>query len=381
LILRILVATDQWFPAFTGGAARFAAEQAAQLAAAGHEVHVLAPEGMDLPHPLQRAGSIKRLGLPSTFADPVATFVAARAARGTRFDVVLAHQVTTAYGSTRALAGTPLVFVFHASAAREAQLRGTGGSKREQLKTAVLRRVLAWLERRVAASAAAIVPLSEYSNRLLAEDHATAGGRIERLSGAVDTSFFCPEEPDLLDPQPSLLVVRRLEDGLGVEQALEAVAELTAEGPLAVNLAGDGPAAARLKAHAHDLGLGETVKFLGNVPSSELVAWYRRSHAVLIPPAPHEGFGLAALEALACARPAVGHGGALSTLLGDLDESLVAKNGSPAALATAVRQALGLAGDPAFRDRCRAYAVENFSWSSVVPRWNALLEQVAGPSG
>lgn len=340
---------------------------------------MLAPGGMDIPHPLQRAGSINRLGLPATFADPVATFVAARAARRTRFDVVLAHQVTTAYGCARALAGTPLVFVFHASAAREARVRGTVGGKREWLKAAVLARVLAWLEHRVAASAAAIVPLSEYSNRLLAEDQPTAGGRIERLSGAVDTSVFRPEEPDVLDPQPSLLVVRRLEDGLGVEQALEAVAELAADGPLVVNVAGDGPAAARLKARARDLGLGDTVRFLGNVPSSELVAWYRRSHAVLIPPAPHEGFGLAALEALACARPAVGHGGALSALLGNLDESLVATDGSPQALAAAVRRALGLAGDPAFRGRCRAYALENFSWSRVVPRWNALLEQVAGP--
>jgi alpha-1,6-mannosyltransferase len=174
--------------------------------------------------------------------------------------------------------------------------------------------------------------------------------------------------------------VRRLEDGLGVEQALDAVAELTADGPLEVQVAGDGPAAGRLKARARDLGLGSTVRFLGNVPSSDLVTWYRRSHAVLIPPAPHEGFGLAALEALACARPAVGRGGALATLLGDLDESLVASDDSAQALAAAVRRALDLADDPAFRSRCRAYAQENFSWSSAVPRWNALLEQVAGPS-
>jgi glycosyltransferase involved in cell wall biosynthesis len=340
---------------------------------------VLAPRGTDLPQPLQLAGSINRLGLPATFADPVATFFAARAARRTQFDVVLAHQVTTAYGCVKALAGTPLVFVFHASAAREARVRGTGGRKREHAKAKVLGRVLAGLERRVAASAAAIVPLSEYSNRLLVEDHPAAGAKIERLSGAVDTTFFRPEERDVLDPQPSLLIVRRLEDGLGVEQALEAVAELAAEGPLAVNVAGDGPAAPRLKAQARDLGLGDTVRFLGNVTSSELVAWYRRSHAVLIPPAPHEGFGLAALEALACARPAVGHGGALSALLGGFDEALVATDGSPQALATAVRRALGLADDPAFRDRCRAYALENFSWSSAVPRWNAVLDQVAGP--
>ena len=321
-------------------------------------------------------GSINRRGLPATFADPVVTFAAARAVRRMRFDVVVAHQVTTAYGCLRALPKTPLVFVFHASAAREARIRGSVGGRRKRLKAAVLAHALAWLERRVAASAAAIVPLSEYSNRLFAEDHPTESRRIERLSGAVDTSFFHPEEPDVLDPQPSLLVVRRLEDGLGIEQALEAVAALAADGQLTVNIAGDGPAGARLKAQALALGLEDKVRFLGNVPSAKLVDWYRRSHAVLIPPAPHEGFGLAALEALACARPAVGHGGALSTLLGDLDESLVAADRSPQALVAAVQRALALATKPAFRERCRAYAVDRYSWTSSVPRWNALLDHV-----
>jgi glycosyltransferase involved in cell wall biosynthesis len=370
--VRILVATDQWFPNYKGGAARFAADHAACLAGAGHEVHVLAPRGADLPPGLHAARSIPKTFLPRTLVDPIGTFVAARRERARAFDVVVAHQVTTGYGSLRALPRTPLVFVFHASAAREARLRGAG------LKDAALARLLARLERSVVGAAAAIIPLSAYSRGLLEADHAEAAGKIVTLSGAVDTSFFRPADPDRLESTPTLLIVRRLEEGVGIEQALRAIALLAGDGPLEVAFAGAGPAAGRMQALAAQLGLAGTVTFLGSVTSEQLLEQYRRAHAVLIPPAPHEGFGLAAVEALACARPAVGTGGALTSVLGGLDASLLATDSSPAALADAVRRALTLSRDAEFRTRCRTYAVENFGWQRAGARWDELLHRIAG---
>jgi len=370
--VRILVATDRWFPDYKGGAARFAADHAAALAANGHDVHVLAPRGADLPPGLHAAGSIPQTRLPRTLVDPVGTFVAARKQRPSAFDVMVAHQVTTAYGCLRALPGTPLVHVFHASAAREAQLRSSG------MRDAALAGLLGRLERAVVGRAAAIVPLSAYSRSLLDADHPRAEKKIVMLSGAVDTSFFRPADPDAPESPPVLVIVRRLEEGVGIEEALHAVALLAGDGPLEVAFAGDGPAAGRMRALAEQLGLADTVVFLGSVGAGVLLQWYRRAHAVLIPPAPHEGFGLAAVEALACARPAVGTGGALATVLGGLDTSLVAADRSAGALADAVRRAFVLYGDTEFRKRCRAYAVENFSWSSAGARWDELLHRVAG---
>jgi hypothetical protein len=162
--VRILVATDQWFPNDAGGAARFATEQAVHLAAAGHDVHVLAPRGIHLPPPLRSAGAIPRLRLPNTLVDPIATLAAARAHRGTAFDVVIAHQVTTAYGCLRALPRTPLVLVFHASAAREARLRAAGSGAPGKAKAAVLARLLTQLERTAVGSPKTTPPLGARSS-------------------------------------------------------------------------------------------------------------------------------------------------------------------------------------------------------------------------
>jgi len=376
--VRILVASDQWFPEYAGGAARFATELAAQLTGAGHDVRAIVPRGTQEHLPVRNTATIPRTRLPATLVDPAATFATALALRREAFDVVLAHQVTTAYGCAHALRHTPLVLVYHASAPREARLHAADTTGTRRLTGDVLARVLARLEHGAVAAASAIVPLSDYSRGLVEGDYPSARSKVHALAGAVDTTHFRPAEPDQLLSPPLLLIVRRLEAGLGVEQALEAVALLARDAPLEVKFAGWGRDARSLQERSADLGLDGTVTFLGKVSSADLVKWYRRSHVVLIPPAPHEGFGLAALEALACARPAVGTGGALPQLLGNLDKALVAEDDSPSALADAVRKAFRLASDDAFRRRCRDYAVDNFGWATATRDWDALLSRVAG---
>jgi len=111
--MRILVATDQWFPDVLGGAARVAAESARQLAAHGHEIVVLAPAGPepaveDTPVVIHRV--LKRSALPQTLTDVFSTRRAARSAGG-GFDLLLAHQTTTALGLAAAFPDTPLALV------------------------------------------------------------------------------------------------------------------------------------------------------------------------------------------------------------------------------------------------------------------------------
>jgi glycosyltransferase involved in cell wall biosynthesis len=376
--VRILVASDQWFPESAGGAPRFATELSTCLAEAGHDVHAIVPRGTAERLPVRSTASIPRTRLPTTLVDPVATFATALALRREAFDVIVAHQVTTAYACAQALRHTPLVLVYHASAPREARLHAAQTTGTRRLMSDVLARVLARLEHGAVAAATAIVPLSAYSRGLVEGDYPSARSKVHALAGAVDTTHFRPAEPDQLVSPRLLLVVRRLEAGLGVEQALEAVALLARDAPLEVKFAGWGRDAESLQARSADLGLENTVTFLGKVSSADLVEWYRRAHVVLIPPAPHEGFGLAALEALACARPAVGTGGALPQLLGDLDKALVAKDASPSALADAVRRAFRLAPDDAFRRRCRDYVVDNFGWVAATHEWDFLLSRLAG---
>ena len=118
--MRILIATDQWFPDVRGGVARLAAESAQLLAERGHEVTVLVPDSVGAARreapicAFDVVPVLRRGRWPQTIVDPVDT---ARAARklGAEFDVLLGHNSTTAAGLSRAGLRAPLVTFFHAS--------------------------------------------------------------------------------------------------------------------------------------------------------------------------------------------------------------------------------------------------------------------------
>lgn len=86
----------------------------------------------------------------------------------------------------------------------------------------------------------------------------------------------------------------------------------------------------------------ENIKVLGRLSEQELVNEYQRCDAVLVP-SRYEGFGYAALEAMACAKPVVGFAcGAVREVLGKDGEAFLAD----------VDDVEGLAG------RCRALAAD-----------------------
>jgi hypothetical protein len=121
--MRILVAIDQWFPDRQAGSARLAAASAAGLAARGHDVTVLAPRNGSVGESKEAGVVVRRVlarnALPQTLTDPVETWRHARELPAEGFDVLLAHESTTAFGLKGRAKRTPLVLMFHASAARE----------------------------------------------------------------------------------------------------------------------------------------------------------------------------------------------------------------------------------------------------------------------
>src|SRR5262245_23994763 len=116
--MKILVASDQWFPDVRGGVARLATESAQRLAARGHDVTALVPAGSTATDGVRLVPALRRGLLPQTFTDPRDT---ARAARSLDddFDVLLAHGSTLASGLIAAGLRAPLVTFFHASAVLE----------------------------------------------------------------------------------------------------------------------------------------------------------------------------------------------------------------------------------------------------------------------
>jgi alpha-1,6-mannosyltransferase len=195
-----------------------------------------------------------------------------------------------------------------------------------------------------------------------------------RVPLGVDLDVFAPgrADPGLrreLAGGAEVLAVHcgRLSREKHVERAVDAVALLHAAGP-AVRLvvAGDGPQRRRLERAARGL----PVTFLGFVPHRGAVARLLASADVAVAPGPHETFGLAALEALACGTPAVvSRSSALAELVDPSCGAAVADD--PQALAAAVRALAG--GDrTALRREARARA-RQFDWSRAVSAMMATM--------
>ncbi|HEY9305737.1 MAG TPA: glycosyltransferase [Mycobacterium sp.] len=134
-------------------------------------------------------------------------------------------------------------------------------------------------------------------------------------------------------PSQTLLVhCGRLSVEKRADRSIDAVAELHAAGvDVRLVVVGDGPLRAKLQRQAARL----PIDFTGFVSDRHAVAGLLASADVALAPGPHETFGLAALESLACGTPAVvSRTSALSEII-TADSGALADN-DPAAIAQAV---------------------------------------------
>ncbi len=142
-----------------------------------------------------------------------------------------------------------------------------------------------------------------------------------------------------------LIVVARLTAQKRVDLAIEALAELRRMGPPRIlTIVGDGPERPALEALARTLGVADAVSFRGAKPLAVVAQLLARADLALFP-AHHEGFGLAAAEALMCGVPVVAcedGGGVLEVVPWDGAGRVAAPE--PAAIARASNELLHLPG-------------------------------------
>jgi len=388
--VRILVAIDQWFPDSPAGSARLAAAAAEGLAARGHEVTVLAPRNGSVGESRERGMTVRRVlarsPLPQTLTDPVETWRHARELPEDGFDLLLAHESTTALGLRGRAKRTPLVLMFHASGAREQRyLRSRLPLGLRKLTTYALAPSLGLLERHAVGTADRILVLSDFSRSLLEADHGLAGDAVQTVPGLVDTERFAPGDGrdaarGRLGVQvdgPLLLTVRRLEPRMGIDRLLEALS-LLGRGDITLVVAGAGSLAEELPRLAAKLGIADRVLFVGRVADDDRLSdWYRAADLFVLPTTAYEGFGMATAEALASGTPVVGTAvGATPELLEPLDLRLVAPSTEPEALAASITAALDFALTEEFGARCRGYAEEQFGLATAIASWERALEEV-----
>lgn len=102
--------------------------------------------------------------------------------------------------------------------------------------------------------------------------------------------------------RPLILFAGRMVPYKGVDVLLDAMAPLDA----CLALVGDGPCRARWEARARRMGLADRVTFTGEVPASELTAFFQACDLFVLPSVTAaEAFGFVQLEAMACGKPVV----------------------------------------------------------------------------
>jgi len=160
-----------------------------------------------------------------------------------------------------------------------------------------------WIERTSMRLPDEIVAASEETGRRL-RAHLGPRARVTVAPNGVDLDAARSAVPA---PAPTTLVtVGRLLPHKRIDLLLEAVALLRADGSdVTCRVIGDGPARDALRGRAAALGLGDAVEFRHDVQGQDKLYSLVKAARVFAFPSEREGFGIAALEALACGLPVV----------------------------------------------------------------------------
>jgi phosphatidyl-myo-inositol dimannoside synthase len=143
-----------------------------------------------------------------------------------------------------------------------------------------------------------------------------------------------------------LLTVARLVAHKGIDTVLHVLAALAGEHPtLRYAVVGTGPMQAQLEALARRLGVASRVRFLTQVPDSDLPALYNNAEIYLGVSRPAElmmeGFGISLSEASACGIPVVGgSSGGIPDAVLENETGLLVDGRTPGPVLEAVRRLL-----------------------------------------
>ena len=203
-----------------------------------------------------------------------------------------------------------------------------------------------------------IIAVSERTKRRLIE-RGVKEYRISVVNGGIDVSHIA--KTPLEGSNSDLFYAARLVGIKRVDLLLlaTAISQKSLKRPLKVIITGDGPLKSELEALADNLGVD--AEFTGFLPSLENVWGRMKKSKVMVHTSEREGFGFAALEAMACGLPVVTTDEDTTSINMFIDNG---KNGyvcepTPRSIADGIIKALNHADD--MITNCKATA-SAFSW-------------------
>jgi phosphatidylinositol alpha-1,6-mannosyltransferase len=261
----------------------------------------------------------------------------------------------------------------------------------EEILSALTSRKLAWLLPRIYRGAAAIIANSRNTKTLL-QGIGVDSSRIHIIHPGVHVQSFCANleaaqhvrQKHRLGAAPVLLTVGRMQRRKGQDMVIQALPRIRQSmSQVKYVMVGTGEELATLTTLAHELGVQDSVVFVGSVPDQELAAYYAACDVFIMPnrqiDGDIEGFGIVYLEANAAGKPVIGgKSGGTDDAIVDGVTGLRVDGNSCDEITNAVidllstpekAKAMGLRG----RQR-----VENeFTWDAVVARTRQIATMIA----
>jgi glycosyltransferase involved in cell wall biosynthesis len=249
-----------------------------------------------------------------------------------------------------------------------------------------------WLKEQVAARwADRIVTVSETSRRALQECLGLPADKLRVVSEGPDP-IFVPgdDEPaahavlrkhGLIPGSRYLLYVGGLSPHKNLPRLIDAFSQIDAN-DIRLVLVGDmkdvfHTEVAAIRSAIEQAHLSERVLLPGFVPDGELMHLYRRAYA-LVQPSLMEGFGLPAVEAMACGTPVISsRAGSLSEVIGDAGLFF-----DPRVVGEMTAAMSSLLSDRSRRDELAARALvraSSFSWERAARALMECFAEVAQP--
>ena len=224
--------------------------------------------------------------------------------------------------------------------------------------------------------------LSAVSEYLRAETQSAfgcAGCRIEVIPNFMDPAVYdrtryTPQFAEIAGGRKVLMHISNFRPVKRVKDVVQIYARIAREIPSILVMVGDGPDRVMAEQEARDLGVTDSVFFLGKLDS---VAPLLSSADLFLLPTRSESFGLSALEALACGVPVIGaRAGGLPEVVRHGDTGFLCEPGDVGGMA---RAGIAILGDEsawaAMNARASADARERFGLDAVVAQYESFYER------
>lgn len=194
-------------------------------------------------------------------------------------------------------------------------------------------------------------PASDYMADLLRQ-HGVEDERIKVTINGTDPNKFYPESTKKarqaigFEGDKMLLTISRLVSKKGIDTTIKAFEKVLKTHPSSrYVIVGDGEQKEELQQLVGDLGIGDSVQFVGPVPHDHpaLIHYYNACDVFAHPSKTEkfnvEGFGIVFLEANACGKPVIGSlSGGIPNAVVDGETGILVEERNPQALADAINK-------------------------------------------